>query len=700
MQSATGKFSRIGARWMALSAFLVAAAVWFLVLHNYDPMRGLRTWWLNTLAVEGPKAFHRDDLALVGVDLQSLTLEGAWEDDIEASPALQKIRDAPPGGWPWPRDVHAEAVRRILAAGARAVVVDFVFSSSGEGDDALAQVIADHPGRVFLGATVEETEVRNLGKTAKITGPPESILDGPEAFLGGIAVVNFFPDRADGTIRGFLPYVRTTTDGRLRYPTFSGRAMELLRVPPPDPLPWESIPMLFAGGPGTFEPLPAYELFIDSLFERNYVATGVLRNKLVVYGPSAPTFQDFHPTPFGSMLGAELHLQAINAALEGAKLREVPNAFVLCVPWGAALLVLLLCRWVHHALMRLAVIALLGATIWFGAFIAYAEARWIVDITPALVTLAFAGVATFVVEIVVERLERARTRGFLERYVSKDVAKYLLERNEDILATTRKPVTILFSDVRGFTTLSEQSDAAQLVEQLNEYLTAMVAIVHRHKGTLDKFIGDAVMAVWGNLQTNGPEQDACHGVAAALEMHAELSRLNVGWKSRGMPELEIGIGVNSGDRVMVGNMGSNEKMELTVIGDAVNLAARLEGYTKFYHTGLLIGEETAFLLGDTFVLSPVDVIRVKGKEQPVEVHAVLGRTGEVSPDDLAHLDDYRNALRSFKGMEFVEAKVAFESVLTRWPDDPLARLYADRCDEFIQHPPADDWDGVTTFTSK
>lgn len=692
---------------MTAVAILFASVIWYQAFRSVDPIQGLATWWLNTLAIQGPKAPLRDDLALVGVDLQSLTLEALWPEDIEASEPLQKIKNAPPGGWPWPRDVHAAAIRKLLEAGARAVFVDFVFSSAAEGDDALRELIAEYPGRIFLGATVEEREVRNVGRTAKITGPPASILPGEERFLSAIAVVNFFPGATDGIIRGFLPAVRTSRDGQLTYPTFSGRALQVRGVPFPDPLPRFSLPMLFTQRPGArqgpnraFQPMPVYELFVEPLYQQNFVNTGAVKDKLVVYGPSAPTFQDFHPTPFGSMLGAELHLQAMNAALQNAILYEVPATIILASPWVAALLVLLLCRFLPHALFRLFVIAGIGGLFWLGASLLYAHAGWVINIMPALAAVLLTGISTFVVEIVVERLERARTQSFLERYVSKDVAKYLLENPEEFLSTQRKAVTCLFSDVRGFTTLTEQGDPDLLVEQLNEYLSEMVTLVHRHKGTLDKFIGDAVMAVWGHPYSQSVATDARNAVACALEMNARLRELNPGWAARGMNEWRIGIGVNSGEKVIVGNMGSEEKMELTVIGDAINLAARLESATKQYGADFLIGEETAFLLGDEFVLRPVDVIKVKGKDQPVEVHTVLGRREELGDETMTFLDQYRNALRDFKMMDFASAQAAFQQLSATHPDDYLCKMYAERSAAYLIEPPPDDWDGVTTMTSK
>jgi len=460
--------------------------------------------------------------------------------------------------------------------------------------------------------------------------------------------------------------------------------------------------MRFAGGPGTFPPVVATELLVDELYRSNILEKDALRGKLVVYGPTAPTFQDYHQTPYPQkMLGAELHLHAMNALLTGSWLRKPHDGWVFGSIGVAVVGLLLLCVQLRNAFWRMAVLTVvMGAIVWRVGPWLYAEAAVVFDFTPFLAVLAVGGAGTFVVDLVMEGMERARTRGFLERYVSKEVAGFLLENPVDYLATSRKPITILFSDVRGFTTLTEQHDAGRLVEQLNEYLSEMVAIVQKHRGTLDKFIGDAVMATWGHPYSQGREVDARNAVAAALEMGEALRRLNAGWLERGMLELRIGVGVNSGDNVVVGNMGSEAKMELTVIGDAVNLASRLEGYTKEYGVDFLLGEETARLLGEAFVLQPVDVVRVKGKVQPVEVWTAVGERGKVSEAVLRRLAVYQEGIEFFRVRNFRAARECFVGLVREEGGDSLAKLYVERCERFLREPPPEDWDGVTTFTTK
>ena len=214
---------------------------------------------------------------------------------------------------------------------------------------------------------------------------------------------------------------------------------------------------------------------------------------------------------------------------------------------------------------------------------------------PALVQLNATVLLGLVGDFAWERLEKTRVRRTLERYVSSNVVQELLGNSrqfEQSLGGVVKPVAILFSDIRGYSTVSARTDPHALVSQLNEYLSAMVECVFRHGGTLDKFIGDAVMAVWGNVRSDGVRNDVTNAVRAALAMREELARLNADWRNRGLPELGIGISVNQGD-VVVGNIGSPQRMEFTVIGDVVNVSWRLQELTKQLGSGLIVSANVA-----------------------------------------------------------------------------------------------------------
>ncbi|MDQ3119412.1 MAG: adenylate/guanylate cyclase domain-containing protein [Verrucomicrobiota bacterium] len=232
----------------------------------------------------------------------------------------------------------------------------------------------------------------------------------------------------------------------------------------------------------------------------------------------------------------------------------------------------------------------------------------------------------FVCDFAWERIERKRVRLTLERYVSSNVVRELLDRPGEFqqsLGGVVKPTAILFSDIRGYTAISAQTDPHALVSQLNEYLTAMVECVFLYGGTLDKFIGDALMAVWGNVHTDGVRNDTANAVRAALAMREELARLNKSWCARGLQELRIGIAVNQGD-VIVGNIGSARRKDFTVIGDAVNISWKLQELTKQFNANVIVSKNVSALLVEDFELQSLGEAIVAGHSEPFEVFSVIG----------------------------------------------------------------------------
>ena len=456
------------------------------------------------------------------------------------------------------------------------------------------------------------------------------------------------------------------------------------------------------------------DVMVPKLWKQNYQGGEFFRDKIVLIGPTADIFQDTHKTPFlekeragvtysSEMLGPEIHLNIIGAALHDGFLRETPVTENLMIVILAGILASLLCFFVHQPLWRLAAIVLICLTYWLWSQYLFDHASLIIPIASPLLVLSISGVFVLTYDYFLEQFERTRVRKTLERYVSKDVVKELLDNPETFfnsLVGVRRPVTVLFSDIRGFTTLTEGSkDGALLVKQLNEYFEEMVRHVFSHGGSLDKFIGDAVMAVWGNILSHGASRDACQAVSTALAMRKSLVKLNQDWQARGLPQLAFGLGLNHGD-VIVGNLGSTEKMELTVIGDAVNLASRLEGLTKEYHLDLLLGENMAPLVGGEFILRTVDYVQVKGKTKPVDVFTVMGDGAGQTVSLPLWLARYEEGVRLYRARAFAEALVAFQECLHRQPDDYISSMYADRCQNLISHPPDESWNGVYVMTKK
>jgi adenylate cyclase len=298
-------------------------------------------------------------------------------------------------------------------------------------------------------------------------------------------------------------------------------------------------------------------------------------------------------------------------------------------------------------------------------------------------------------------MERARIRSVLDRYVSKNVAELVLSEREEFekaLLGQKRRVTALFSDIRGFTSITENADAGQLVEQLNEYFYKMVDSVLKADGTLQQFIGDAIMAIWGNTHSVDPAEGARQAVRTALEMSVDLEKLNGAWaKNSSRRQLSIGIGINHGE-VIVGSLGHPQRMEFTTIGDGINTAARLESATKQFGCRILVGGAVEELTREDFHYREVGTVRFKGKLNAIAVFTPLCEKKAVCP---GWLKGYHEAIAVYRKREFVEARAVFDAVKGEiGREDRLCDMYMAECDSCEFNPPEEDWDGSWTLTEK
>jgi adenylate cyclase len=302
----------------------------------------------------------------------------------------------------------------------------------------------------------------------------------------------------------------------------------------------------------------------------------------------------------------------------------------------------------------------------------------------------------------VEEKEKRKVRSAFGQYLSPEVIRRLL-LNPQLVEPRKTEITVMFSDIRGFTTISEKLDAQELAIFLNGYLSDMTGIVFSTHGTLDKYIGDAVMAFWGApYEEPTHAADACN---AALAMMRRIHELQKQWEAESKPKLDIGIGLNSG-MASVGNMGSTLRYGYTALGDTVNLSSRLEGLNKEYGTHILVNESTyAAVKADGFLFRELDLIRVKGKLQPVTIYELFGRTADLERDGAladAHqlFKQFAAARELYRKQQWGEAQSAFQSILDRWPHEGPSRMYWKRCQEYLFDAPPINWDGVFTMTHK
>ena len=666
------------------------------------PWRGEQSFE-DLLRREGRKTPAPNNFVFLGIDQSTLQLPPLTPEELANSRAFQLMTARP---FPWSREVWALLLDRLFGAGARLVIFDLVFNPPNDGDPAFHAALDRYHDKVVLGANFD---MQDAAKPQEVT-PNNTLIPPPQLLDDRVGFVNFWGDPIDGKVRAVAYRV---TDRQLAglpphpteeiYESLSARALTKMGHRSDVPNDFRGHMIRFTAL-DAFEPRPLYEVFDPKFWHANYADGAFFKDKIVMVGPSAQVEHDVVDTPMSpTTSGPALHLQAMAAALGREFLRPTPPEVGLGFVAAAGLI-----AWSLIVFLRRPLLCLGGLIVITGAYLGatrlfYDKSGLLLLTVPVLSALLLSGLFSLGFEYALERLEKLRTRRTLERYVSKNLVKEVLENPDSYYSSlrgARVPVTILFSDLVGFTTLSERADPEALVAQLNEYLTQMTSVVFSNGGTLDKFIGDAIMAVWGNVRSFGMAQDAKNCARAALGMRRELRQLNEKWRDEGRMGLGMGIGINHGE-VIVGNIGSQERMDPTVIGDSVNLASRLEGLTRIYGVDILIGVTAAELVQDEFYLRSVARVQVKGKTKPVDVFTFIGaRNEDIDPEFLKWLESYEEGLEKFRSRDFTEAKILFSRFLEFYPDDLLAKMYLDRALDYEQQPPDEAWDAVEVFKKK
>ena len=424
-----------------------------------------------------------------------------------------------------------------------------------------------------------------------------------------------------------------------------------------------------------------------------------LKGRIALIGTTAPGLLDLRSTPVGNVYpGVEIHANLIAGMLDRAIKQKPPYMIgaevVLLIIGGIALSILLPflspLRATLASLVGLFLVTGLNIMIWTGA-------NMVLPLASAmLMTVALFALNMSYGYFVESRSKRQFTELF-GQYVPPELVDKMAENPEKYSMEGKKEnLTVLFSDVRGFTTISEGLSPPELAQFINGYLTSMSLVIRNNRGTLDKYIGDAIMAFWG-----APVADMDHarqGVLTAMLMQHELKRLQEDFKQRGWPDIKIGVGVNTGD-MTVGDMGSKVRKAYTVMGDAVNLGSRLEGITKQYGVGILCGQVTKEKVKDA-VWREIDRVRVKGKDEPIAIFEPLGFEGNVEKNTLDELKLWHQALKAYRAQEWDQVDMALLNLQRMSPGAHLYEVYAERVVHYRGEPPGSDWDGVWKFETK
>ena len=429
------------------------------------------------------------------------------------------------------------------------------------------------------------------------------------------------------------------------------------------------------------------------------VPRGDLFGKIVLVGTTAPGLFDLRSTPVGTEFpGVEVQANLVAGILDGT-IKQEP-AYVTGAAAALLAVIGLPLIFVLPALSPLW--ALLVTLCAMASAVGINLAAWqygdlVLPLAPVLLLIATLFVLDMSYGFFVETRSKRQLTGHFGQYVPPELVHELVKRPQHVtMQSESREMTVMFADVRDFTRISEGLDPIQLTALMNEYLTTMTQVIHKHRGTIDKYMGDAIMAFWG-----APLPDPHHSanaLLAALEMQEQVAALLPHFAARAWPELRIGVGLNTGT-MSVGNMGSAFRVAYTVMGDAVNIASRLEGLTRQYGVEIIVGEDTRSQLPD-IVFRALDVVRVKGREAPLAIFEPLGPRSAVDVRQLEEIARFERAIAHYRRQLWDEAAVDLRALLQQRPDSRPYALYLERIDYFMLHPPGSQWDGVFNFQAK
>jgi len=424
----------------------------------------------------------------------------------------------------------------------------------------------------------------------------------------------------------------------------------------------------------------------------------LLEGKIALLGASAAGLLDLRSTPVGQRyIGVEAHANLIAGLLDGS-IRQQP-AWSDGLEFVLLLLVAVLSALLLPRLSPLSALAFLIGTL--GATMVSNLWMWnslglIIPIASVLSYTLIVSMLQITYGFFVEQRNKRHLSQIFSQYIPPALVEEIDASGEEIsLEGETREMSVLFSDVRNFTTISEGLDATELTHMMNEFLTPFTGVIQKHRGTIDKYMGDAVMAFWGAPLAD--EDHARNSLLAAFDMILAVQQLDAPFRDRNWPAIRVGVGIASGE-MNVGNMGSEFRIAYTVMGDTVNLGSRLEGLTKQYGVDIIVNERTRDLVPD-FVFRELDIVRVKGKTEPAAIFEPLGPTTEISQQTTEILDTYTDALAAYRGKQWDAAATTFEN-LRQHSDDLLYNVYLDRIERFRQRPPPEDWDGIFEHLSK
>lgn len=667
-QTQQGRGSRMAALLLALVPVLLVTLLYYKQNAFLESVEA-RTYDLRFKSLRGPLPVH-PDIAIIAIDDKSIGELGRF---------------------PWTREQYVRLLDRLAIAPPKVVLFDVLFPEveTLEADRALAEAIR-RSGNVVLSTAFEFD--RQFGIKSRTASLPQF-----EQAAAGVAHINIVPED-DGVIRRNLLLVRPE-EGRV-VPSLGLRAAminlgvnEIGSGPFRVQVGRREIPVgrdgtLWINYMGAAGHYPRYS-FADVAQGR--VDPELLRGKTLFLGATALGVYDMRVTPFdANMPGVEVHAAVADDILSGryiehTGLQALFDLLMIALLGSLSYFLTMRLR-LQHAIAAVLLLSAGYVALSYGLFLRGQFVSMVYPPLVALIALLAGGGFRF---MVLERNAR-EMRAMFSSYLSNKLVSQL-EKNPGAvrIGGDTREVTVMFTDIKGFTAFSERHKPQVVVSRLNEYLAAMVQLIHQHDGTVDKFMGDGILAYWGAPL---PQPDhAKRAVACALAMRDLMTELGEQWRQQGVEPFAIRGGLQSGD-VVAGNIGSRgQKMEYTVIGDTVNQASRLEGMAKYFGVDFVVGDETYLKTCDSFRYRRLDRVRVAGKDIPVAIHELRG-AAQTQEDRLEAL--FAAALVQFRQQQWDAAEKSFLAILAEYPNDMPSRLYLERCLHFKVAPAGPEWDGV------
>lgn len=744
MSGGKGKFNRL---WKS-SLFIIAAVFLTIILtqeflFTFAPLKELELKLIDDRFLQRGKIDIKDSADVVIVEIDQETIN-------QLTPPLNRI--------PLPRSIYKKLIENLNQAGVRAIGIDVIMSNpdpfSTVNDSLLFNAIKSARNVVVAGKIDEAEDFRmeNLGYALSDTSRVKKFYNYENIFLSADSSIGIVqpPADFDFVYRRYIPFrVTGITDSRV--PSFGFAIINKVlgltgfstvivgeeffelgekKIPKYDK---NSVLINFYGPSRTFNYIKLQDIIDDdSLLTKDEVdyqseinvweeylsdpeMRSRLENKIVLVGSTMPEDRDILAVSFAKgtrkgdnlMHGVEFHANIIQNILWDDYLTAQSKESEIAITVLLTIFIFALTSFIRKIKIRigilieilnLAVIVFLIYSVYMIGLHLFINNKFVIYIVSPALTIVIAYLSSTAYHFIMERQQNVLIKGMFSQYVSKSVVNELLADPGKLkLGGERKIITILFSDIAGFTTFAEKKEPEELVSFINEFLNEMSEIIMSNDGTLDKYLGDAVMAFWGApVAVEDHSYKAC---ITALQMQDKLAELRDKWSLSGETPIHIRIGINSGE-VIVGNIGGEKRFDYTVLGDDVNLASRLEGANKEYGTNIMISGSTYQFVKDKVLVRELDVIRVKGKSEPTTIYELISLSSD--PKAIKAIDEmheYFQGLELYRHKTFEAAMDYFKRCYDKLGDYP-SKVYLKRCEYYLQNPPASDWDGVFEFKTK